>query len=189
MSKLKKTPLTKFIEVIEENREHFEDKGFLHFLLDAGSSFLEKEKKAIAKAYNSGISDCILNTKNDIKCLDGYNAFGLVYLDKTKTSNRKNEINNSIKSLIETLEKLSELEKDLTINESKDVQKSVSEKVTEKEQSNDAKIEEFCKTLSETPININKDSDVSNEKQVEELLMKRLQEVGIEPKSVQIIKL
>ena len=185
MSKLKKTPLTKFIEVIEENREHFEDKGFLHFLLDAGSSFLEKEKKAISKAYNSGVSDCIQNTKNDTKCLDGYDAFGLVYSDRTKTSNRKDEINNSIKSLLETLGKIRELEKDL----SNDVEETISEKVTEKEQSNDAKIEEFCKTLSETPININKDSDVSTEKQVEELLMKRLQEVGIEPKSVQIIKL
>jgi hypothetical protein len=181
MSKLRKTPLTKFIDVIKENEDCFEDKGFYNFLLNVGTDFLEKEKKAISKAYDSGFSDCNSITKNERVCVDGSTYFGLRYSDKSKTSSRAESITSSIQSLIETLGKLNELEKSLIEKESNDIEEPVTE--------NDSKIQEFCKTLSENPISVNQNSEVSSEQQVEELLIKRLQEVGIEPKSVRIVKL
>lgn len=138
MSKIKKTPLMKFINVIKENENHFEDKGFYKFLLDAGISLMQKEKKAIAKAYNCGIADCIENAKNNAECVDGSTYFELHYSNKTKKTPFG-------KMLMEI--------------------------------------------LSKHPISLDENSEVPADKQVEELILSRLKNVGIEPTSVQVTKL
>lgn len=172
MSKLKKTPLMKFIKVIKANEENFEDKGLYKFLLDAGISLIEKEKKVIVKTYNNGVSDCKRNLANNSEPLDGSYYYSLRYLGDVNTVNNVSD-SNSFCELMRLM---------CNINNNE-------QGITETEQSNDSKIAEFCQTLSENPISVNQESETPAKEQIEELLLNRLKEVGIEPKSVKIVKL
>ena len=190
MSELKKTPLMKFLNLIKGNEECFEDKAFLDFLLKEGHSLLSKERKSIVKAFDKGFNYCAEIHKIDADFGEedfgiGFGKdFGNEYYDsKYLQSNieykriSQSEIDEEKKSLLEMFKNFNIL----------DIIEPVSPVVEKTE--NDIKLENFCKTLSETPISINSNLEVSKEKQIEEILIKKLQEVGIEPKSVQIIKL
>lgn len=59
MSKKKNTPLRKFLGVINENSENFQDKNFLEFLNEQGENLLKKEKKVIEKSFFSGFDKCV----------------------------------------------------------------------------------------------------------------------------------
>jgi hypothetical protein len=190
MSELKKTPLMKFLNLIKGNEECFEDKAFLDFLLQEGHSLLTKEKKSIVKAFDKGFKYCVeINKEDDDFGNEDYGVsfgrdFGDEYFDnKYLQSNieykklNQSEIDEEKKSLLEMF-------KDFNVLDIIEPASPVASKTE-----NDIKLENFCKTLSENPISINENSEVSKQKQIEEILIKKLQEVGIEPKSVQIIKL
>jgi hypothetical protein len=172
MSKLKKTPLMKFMKLIKENEKHFEDKEFYKFLLEAGLSFMEKEKKGIVRAYNNGTIDGRNNLLNNSTPLDGSYYYSERYLGDINAINRFRDS--------ESFSKLMKLMFGISDNE---------QETTEKEQSNDSKISEFCKTLSDNPISVNEESETPAKEQIEELLLDRLKKVGIEPTSVKIVKL
>jgi len=59
MSKKKNTPLRKFLGVINENSENFQDKNFLEFLNEQGESLLRKEKKVIEKSFFAGFDKSV----------------------------------------------------------------------------------------------------------------------------------
>jgi hypothetical protein len=59
MSKKKSTPLRKFLGVINENSENFQDKNFLEFLNERGENLLKKEKKVIEKSFFAGFDKSI----------------------------------------------------------------------------------------------------------------------------------
>ncbi len=172
MSKFKKTPLMKFMKVIKVNEESFEDKGFYKFLLETGLSLMEKEKKGIVRAYNNGIKDGRYNLLNDATPLDGSYYYSARYLGDINTINKVSDS--------ESFSKLMKLMCGISDNE---------QETTKTEQSNDSKIAEFCKTLSDNPISVNEESETPTKEQIEELLLDRLKEVGIEPTSVKIVKL
>lgn len=162
----------KFMKVIKVNEESFEDKEFYKFLLEKGLSLMEKEKKGIVRAYNNGTKDGKNNLLNDSTPLDGSYYYSARYLGDINAISR---ISDS-----ESFSKLMKLMCGISHKE---------QETTETEQSNDSKIAEFCQTLSENPINVNEESEIPAKEQIEELLLKRLQESGIEPTSVKIIKL
>lgn len=172
MSKLKKTPLMKFMKVIKENEKHFEDKGFYKFLLDMGLSLMEKEKKVIVKAYNYGVNDGKNNLLNNSTSLDGSYYYSARYLGGVNIINRVSDS--------ESFSKLMKLMCGISDNE---------QETTKTEQSNDSKIADFCQTLSDNPISVNEESETPAKEQIEELLLDRLKKVGIEPISVKIVKL
>ena len=59
MSKKKNTPLRKFLGIINENSEHFQDKNFLEFLNEQGENLLKKEKKVIEKSFFAGFDKSV----------------------------------------------------------------------------------------------------------------------------------
>lgn len=186
MSKQKLTPLMKFKETIKVNYDSFEDKGLYFFLLAVADKHIKKEKKVIAKAYDRGISDYVhfIENKENFEGVQPVLIVGVDYYESKydlKSFNEKFIEEKELESFLKSSEN------DLDLIEKLSKTDSISDNLIKTE--NDIKLENFCKTLSETPLNINKDSDISSEQQVEELLIKRLQGVGIEPKSVQVIKL
>jgi hypothetical protein len=162
MSKLKKTPITKMIEILVENTNHFEEKQFLGFLIEQALKLQKKERKIIEKSFLNGIESGIE-----------------FYLEEKKGSipNFKTKINE-----VKEFDIPSAYFKETFTSKPKFKNNCVCEDC-------DSKISEFCISLSENPISINEESETPAKEQIEELLMKRLQEVGIEPKSVKIVKL
>lgn len=59
MSKKKNTPLRKFLGIINENSECFQDKNFLEFLNEQGENLLKKEKKIIEKSFFAGFDKSV----------------------------------------------------------------------------------------------------------------------------------
>lgn len=172
MSKFKKTPLMKFMKVIKANEESFEDKEFYKFLLETGVLLMDKEKKGIVRAYNNGIQDGRYNLLNDTRPLDGSYYYSARYLGDINAINRVSD-SESFSKLMKLMCGISDKEQE----------------TTKTEQSNDSKIAEFCQALSENPISVNEKSEIPAKEQIEELLLNRLKEVGIEPTSVKIVKL
>jgi hypothetical protein len=184
MSEQKLTPLMKFKETIKVNYDSFEDKGFYDFLLAVADKHIKKEKKVIAKAYDNGASEFkrfieSQDNPESVQPVSGIDYYEFKY--DQKSFNKKFIEESELESILESAENDADLKEKL-LKRSADLQEPP---LTE----NDSKIKKFCKTLSENPISINEESEVATKEQIEELLLNRLKEVGIEPKSVKIIKL
>ena len=174
----------KFKETIKVNYDSFEDKGLYDFLLSVADKHIKKEKKVIAKAYDLGVSDFkefikSQHNSESVQPVSGIDYYEFIY--DQKSFNKKFIEESELESILQSSDNEEELKEKL-LKRSTDLEEAP---LTE----NDSKIKKFCKTLSENPISINEESEVATKEQIEELLLNRLKEVGIEPKSVKIIKL
>jgi len=184
MSEQKLTHLMKFKETIKINNDSFEDKGLYDFLLAVADKYIKKEKKVIAKAYNNGASDFsdfikVQENSENTQPVSGIDYYEFKY--DQKSFNKKFIEESELESILESSENDADLKEKL-LKRSADLEEAPLKE-------NGSKIKKFCKTLSENPISINEESEVATKEQIEELLLNRLKEVGIEPKSVKIIKL
>ena len=174
----------KLKETIKANYDSFEDKGLYDFLLAVADKYIKKEKKVIAKAYDNGASDFsdfikVQENSENTQPVSGIDYYEFKY--DQKSFNKKFIEESELESILESSENDADLKEKL-LKRSADLEEAP---LTE----NDSKIKKFCKTLSENPISINEESEVATKEQIEELLLKRLQESGIEPTSVKIVKL
>lgn len=184
MSEQKLTPLMKFKETIKVNYDSFEDKGFYDFLLALADKYIKKEKKVIAKAYNNGASDFadfikVQENSENTQPISGIDYYEFKY--DQKSFNKKFIEESELESILQSAENDADLKEKL-LKRSADLEEAPLKE-------NDSKIKKFYETLSENPISVNEESETPAKEQIEELLLDRLKEVGIEPTSVKIIKL